>query len=117
MYPLQGSSTVLILTWYVTNDNLPTSENPAVVSKQFESERETNPQRCVKILGPNWNYESDEIMYDLSELLSFAARDRLSINFMDLVTLHQRGIQQFCTYESSNQMARSILMLWLPKQE
>lgn len=54
-------------------DELIPSENQPIVSEQFESDDKTNKPCSVKVLGLNWNCKTDEIKYDLSELVSYAA--------------------------------------------
>lgn len=41
--------------------------------KHFQSDEQSNKECFVKILGINWNVETDEFKYDLSELENYAA--------------------------------------------
>ena len=52
-------------------DNLFLTENQTVAPEQYHDE--TKVTCCAKILGLNWNVTTDEITYDLSGLVNYAA--------------------------------------------
>ena len=47
--------------------------NDDILSARSEADDDTKPECSIKILGLNWNVNTDEIQYDLTALVNFAA--------------------------------------------